>query len=486
MSARSVRGAQVKDVYAELVRTGPGAAAARKLGLPRPAVLRRHEAGAPLLSGPALLLTTGSGPSVFRTREAGGALASLLARAGAEVHLDLADVPAQVRLGAVVVDATGATRTPDLAALGLSLGPAVRRLGPSARVLLVGRTSAHLGDVDGVEVAAVQQGLEGIIRTVGKELRAGATADLLRLAPGAGPAELDGPLRFFASARSAFVDGQVVDIAPALPSVLPSSSGSAQDDDVLPGAERPLDGSVAVVTGAARGIGRATAQVLARQGAHVVAVDVPAASGDLARTANDVRGQALALDVTAPDAPSRMVEHVQRALGGSATGRLVVVHNAGITRDRLLVNLDAARWEAVLGVNLAAPLRLTDALLDAGLLGQGARVVGVSSTSGLAGNRGQANYAASKAGVAGMVRALAPRLAEVGATANAVAPGFIETEMTARIPPLLRQLGRRTASLQQGGLPVDVAETVAWLAEPASAGVTGQVVRVCGQALVGA
>ena len=221
----------------------------------------------------------------------------------------------------------------------------------------------------------------------------------------------------------------------------------------------------------------------------MVAVDVPAASGDLAATANAVRGHALALDVTAPDAPRRLVEHLRGRLGdlrGPGGRRLVVVHNAGITRDRLLVNLDAARWDAVLGVNLAAPLRLTAALLDAGLLGEGARVVGVSSTSGLAGNRGQANYAASKAGVAGWVRALDPQLAAAGATANAVAPGFVETEMTARIPPLLRQLGRRTASLQQGGQPVDVAETVAWLAEPGSAGVRGQVVRVCGQALVGA
>ncbi|MBC3761038.1 3-oxoacyl-ACP reductase [Quadrisphaera oryzae] len=462
----------MRDVYAELVRTAPGAAVARRLGLPRPAVLRRSEPGAPLLGGPALVLAAGSGASVFRTREAGDALASLLARAGADAQLDLAAVPEGTRLGAVVVDATGVTRTPDLTALGLALGPAVRRLGASARVLLVGRTPAHLDDV---EAAAVQQGLEGLVRTVGKELRAGATAGLLRLAPDAGPAELDGPLRFLVSARSAFVDGQVVDVAAAV-----------HDDDVRRAGEQPLSGAVAVVTGAARGIGRATAQVLARQGAHVVAVDVPAASGDLARTANGVRGQALALDVTAPDAPHRLVEHLRRALDGPGADRLVVVHNAGITRDRLLVNLDAARWEAVLGVNLAAPLRLTEALLDAGLLGAGARVVGVSSTSGLAGNRGQANYAASKAGVAGMVRALAPRLGQVGATANAVAPGFIETEMTAKIPPLLRQLGRRTASLQQGGLPVDVAEAVAWLAEPASAGVTGQVVRVCGQALVGA
>ncbi|TNM61135.1 3-oxoacyl-ACP reductase [Streptomyces sp. NP160] len=470
------RPAQPRDLYAELVRTAPGAALARRAGLPRPAVLRRFEAGAPLLPGPALVLTLGTGLSAFRTREAGGALASVLARAGADVALELSAVPDGERLGAVVVDATGATSTADLAALGLALGPAVRRLGPSARVLLVGRTPAAGGGAAAVETAAVQQGLEGITRTVGKELRAGATANLLRLAPGAGAGDLAGPLAFLASARSAFVDGQVVEVAP----------GTAGDDDGGTASERPLDGAVAVVTGAARGIGRATAQVLARQGARVVAVDVPAASGDLARTANGVAGQALALDVTAADAPTRLVEHLRRVLDGPAGDRLVVVHNAGITRDRLLVNLDAARWEAVLAVNLAAPLRLTGALLDAGLLGAGARVVGVSSTSGLAGNRGQANYAASKAGVAGMVRALAPRLAEVGATANAVAPGFVETEMTARIPPVLRQLGRRTASLQQGGLPVDVAETVAWLAEPASAGVTGQVVRVCGQALVGA
>ena len=465
-----------RDLYAEAVRTGPGAALAKRLGLPRPAVLRRHADGQPLLAGPALVLTTGSEPSVFRTREAGGALASVLRGAGADTAPVDDSLEAGGRLGAVVVDATGAARTGDLAALGLALGPAVRRLGPRARVVVVGPAPAAAGDP---EAAAVAQGLEGVVRTVGKELRAGATANLLRLAPGAGAAEVAGPLLFLVSARSAFVDGQVVEVAAA--------DGLSEGAGAPSG--QPLEGAVAVVTGAARGIGRATAQVLARQGARVVAVDVPAASADLAVTANAVRGYALALDVTAPDAPQRLVEHLRERLGdlrGPGGRRLVVVHNAGITRDRLLVNLDAARWDAVLGVNLAAPLRLTAALLDAGLLGEGARVVGVSSTSGLAGNRGQANYAASKAGVAGWVRALDPQLAAAGATANAVAPGFVETEMTARIPPLLRQLGRRTASLQQGGQPVDVAETVAWLAEPASAGVRGQVVRVCGQALVGA
>jgi 3-oxoacyl-[acyl-carrier protein] reductase len=115
-----------------------------------------------------------------------------------------------------------------------------------------------------------------------------------------------------------------------------------------------------------------------------------------------------------------------------------------------------------------------------------ARVISVSSQTGIAGNRGQTNYAASKAGIIGMVRAWAPTFTERGATVNAVAPGFIVTEMTASMPLGTREVGARLNSLQQGGLPVDVAETIAWLAAPGSAGVNGQVVRVCGQSLMGA
>jgi 3-oxoacyl-[acyl-carrier protein] reductase len=164
-----------------------------------------------------------------------------------------------------------------------------------------------------------------------------------------------------------------------------------------------------------------------------------------------------------------------------------VVHNAGITRDKLLVNMDADRWSSVMAVNLQAQLDLTAALLATeGALRPAARVVSVSSQSGIAGNRGQTNYAASKAGIIGMVRAWAPEFAERGATINAVAPGFIVTEMTARMPLGTREVGARLNSLQQGGLPVDVAETIAWLAQPGSSGVNGQVVRVCGQSLLGA
>jgi 3-oxoacyl-[acyl-carrier protein] reductase len=228
--------------------------------------------------------------------------------------------------------------------------------------------------------------------------------------------------------------------------------------------DRPLNGKVAAVTGAARGIGAAIADVLARQGASVVAVDVPASGEALAGVANRVRGTALQLDVTSPEAGRRIAEHA-----ADRHGRLdIMVHNAGITRDRLLVNTDAERWGSVLAVNLEAQLRIDDVLLRDGGLSDGGRVVCLASTSGIAGNRGQANYAASKAGVIGMVQALAVQVADRG------------------IPLATRELGRRINSLSQGGLPIDVAETVAWFAEPGSAGVTGQVVRVCGQSLLGA
>ena len=120
-----------------------------------------------------------------------------------------------------------------------------------------------------------------------------------------------------------------------------------------------------------------------------------------------------------------------------------------------------------------------------GKLGESPRFISLASTSGIAGNRGQTNYGAAKAGLIGMTEALAPTLAEIGGTVNAVAPGFIETDMTASIPTVSRQIFRRTSSLQQGGLPVDVAETIAFLVSPAAGGINGTTVRVCGQNLVG-
>ena len=210
----------------------------------------------------------------------------------------------------------------------------------------------------------------------------------------------------------------------------------------------------------------------------MVGLVVPPLAADLQRVAARLDGEALQLDITAPEAPAAIAQHF-------AEGLDVVVHNAGVTRDRTLAKMPAERWSELMEINLSSQERIDEALLEGGVLREHGRIVCVSSMSGIAGNAGQTNYATSKAGVIGMVQALAPRLRR-GQTINAVAPGFIETRMTASMPIAIREAGRRMSSLAQGGQPVDVAETIAWLAHPASGAVNGNVVRVCGQNLLGA
>jgi 3-oxoacyl-[acyl-carrier protein] reductase len=238
----------------------------------------------------------------------------------------------------------------------------------------------------------------------------------------------------------------------------------------------------ALVTGAARGIGEATARVLSGEGAHVVCLDRPDDDAALSTVARDVGGSLFLCDVLDPLAGRRIAEY----LGEQHRGVDIVVHNAGVTRDKTIARMSPEQWDQVLDVNLASQQRINEALLADDLLPPGGRLIGVASIAGIAGNRGQTNYATSKAGVIGLVQATAPVLSEAGITVNAVAPGFIETAMTAKMPMFVREAGRRLNSMNQGGLPIDVAETIAWLASPGSAGVTGNVVRVCGQSLLGA
>jgi len=283
-------------------------------------------------------------------------------------------------------------------------------------------------------------------------------------------------LRFLLSPRSAYVSGQVIriDATPASP---PADWN------------QPLAAKRALVTGAARGIGAAIAHVLAERGAHVIGLDVAEAQDALDQTMLALEDAwpsqgahtALLADIAAPDAPAT-ISAALAAFGGID----IVVHNAGITRDKTIAKMTGAAWDSVIDVNLSAQERIDEALLEKDVLHMGGRIIGVSSISGIAGNLGQTNYATSKAGVIGRVQGMAKLLAARGITINAVAPGFIETHMTAKIPLGLREAGRRMNSMSQGGLPVDVAETIAWLASPASSGITGNVVRVCGQSLIGA
>jgi 3-oxoacyl-[acyl-carrier protein] reductase len=427
-----------------------------RLGLPESTPLRRYEPGQPLLDGPALI---GGAPGARLT----SAVDRILQVAGADARHDAGEGSSPV--AAVVFDASGIGRSEDLCALRDFLSPAIRRIGASGRLVVLGTPPEQAADR---RHAVAQRALEGFVRSAAKELRHGATAQLVYVAPGAQD-NLDATLRFLLSARSAYVSGQVVRVG-------------AGDSPAPADWERPQAGRVAVVTGASRGIGAAIATVLARDGAHVVCVDIPAQGEDLAGVANAVGGAALSLDITSGEAPASLAAYLHERHGSVD----VVVHNAGITRDKTLARMKRELWDAVLDVNLSAQERLDDALLMGDLVGAGARIVTVSSIGGIAGNRGQTNYGTSKAGVIGIVDALAPELARRGATINAVAPGFIETQMTAAMPLVVREGGRRMNSLAQGGLPVDVAETIAWFASPASGGVNGNVVRVCGQSLIGA
>ncbi|WP_445168115.1 3-oxoacyl-ACP reductase [Mycolicibacterium sp. Dal123E01] len=447
------------DLFSQIVNSAPGSLLAKQLGIPQPETLRRYRPGEPPLAGS--LLIGGHGRVVEPLR---AALAEDYDLVADNLGGRWAD-----SFGGLVFDATGITEPAQLRGLYEFFTPLQRNLGPSARLVVVGTTPDEAATTD---EHIAQRALEGFTRSLGKELRHGATAALVYLSPGAKPAAtgLESTLRFILSGKSAYVDAQVFYVGAA------DSSPPADWD-------KPLAGKVGIVTGAARGIGATIAEVFARDGAKVVAIDVESAHDALSETAAKVGGTALTLDVTAADAVDKIAEHLREHYDGHAD---ILVNNAGITRDKLLANMDDARWDSVMAVNLLAPQRLTEGLVAGGSIGDGGRIIGLSSMAGIAGNRGQTNYAATKAGMIGLTQALAPRLAGKGITINAVAPGFIETAMTEAIPLATREVGRRLNSLYQGGKPVDVAETIAYFASPASNAVTGNVIRVCGQAMLGA
>lgn len=393
---------------------------------------------------------------------------AIIKPAAAQLKISLAGNPAKTAgepaSAAYVFDATGLASPAQMRELYDFFNPTIAQLPANGRVLVIGRAPADAGDVMRTTCASA---LRGFIRSLAKEVgKKGITVNLLEVATG-GEAWLDAPIRFFLSEHSAFITGQNLAVG-----------GTGGAPVSLVGS---LNGKVALVTGAARGIGASIAQTLAREGAKIIGMDHPSMEGALGETMSKIDGIGLALDVTAADAGARIAEEAIARFGGLD----IVVHNAGVTRDKMLRNMPPHFWDMVLGINLGAILRINETLLQKGLK-DGARMVCIASIGGIAGNAGQTNYGATKAGVIGYADALAPQLAKRGSAINAVAPGFIETQMTAEMPVGPREVGRRLSSLGQGGLPVDIAEAVAFLASPAAAGVNGRTLRVCGQNFVGA
>jgi len=487
----------MNDSYLNFVNSPFGARLARSIGLPSPEVLRRYRADQPEFEG---LVAIGAGREPHLLEALAGVIArtgfTSVAHASAGLWVPLATrhglmtgrfEPAEAgphgRVAALIFDASGIGDSTQLDTLFAFFHDTLRSLGKCGRIVVLGRPPEACANP---RQWTAQRALEGLTRSLGKEARRGITANLVYIAQGA-EHNAEATLRFFLSPRSAYVSGQVVRIAaatdtstgdaadPATRSVAASSESAAPFDWA-----QPLAGKRAVVTGAARGIGAAIASALAAEGAHVIGIDIPSAKDALEATLHPLGGTALTFDIAAAETPGQIAAALDEL------GVDIVVHNAGITKDKTIARMTEAAWHSVIDINLSAQERLDDALLAAGTLRDGGRIVCVSSISGIAGNLGQTNYATSKAGVIGRVQSMAAPLAARRITINAVAPGFIETQMTAKIPLTIREAGRRMNSMSQGGQPVDVAQTIAWLAHPGSAGVTGQVVRVCGQSLIGA
>ncbi|CAE6917349.1 3-oxoacyl-ACP reductase [Paraburkholderia domus] len=470
----------MNDSYLNFVNSPFGARLARSLGLPKPEVLNRYRADRPEFDG---LVAIGAGrqPHLLEAlanlvtsigvtsvaHESAGLWVPLANRHGLMTgRFEPAESGSHGKLTALLFDASGIEDSSQLEPLHRFFHDTLRSLGKCGRIIVLGRPPEACATP---RQWTAQRALEGLTRSLGKEARRGITANLVYVEQGAENG-IDSTLRFFLSPRSAYVSGQVVRV------------GVRAGADALPAFDwnQPLEGLRAVVTGAARGIGASIASVLAAEGAHVIGIDIPSARDALDSTMRQLNGTALAFDIAAPEAPAQIAAALDEQ------GVDIVVHNAGITKDKTIAKMTDAAWQSVIDINLSAQERIDDALLTAGILRDGGRIIAVSSISGIAGNLGQTNYAASKAGVIGRVQSMAPHLRARGITINAVAPGFIETQMTAKIPLTIREAGRRMNSMSQGGQPVDVAQTIAWLAHPGSAGVSGQIVRVCGQSLIGA
>jgi len=243
-----------------------------------------------------------------------------------------------------------------------------------------------------------------------------------------------------------------------------------------------LTGKSAIVTGGARGIGRSIVEKFLDQGAKVLIADVLDEIGEATVKELSERGEVAYqhCDVTSEQDAASAVEKAVERFGNLG----ILVNNAGITRDSLLIRLSGDDWDKVLGINLKGAFLMTQAAAKVMMKARTGRIVNISSVVGLMGNFGQSNYSASKAGLIGLTKSSAKELAGRGITVNAIAPGYIQTEMTENLPESAKESFLNNIPLKRAGTPNDVADAVAFFSSDASGYVTGQVLPVCGGLLM--
>lgn len=368
----------------------------------------------------------------------------------------------------LIFDASGIENTDELKYLYDFFNPVIKQIAPCSRVVIISRDSQTLPNSS---YSTAQRAIEGFTRSLAKEIgRNGSTCQQLQVQDG-GESQLLAPLDFILSKRSAYISGQTLTV------------GYSNYTPAL--VKLPLTGKTALVTGASRGIGKSIAETLAREGANVICLDVPQQQTALEQVALTLSGRAICLDITDINTAQALGSFFS-SLDSGKKGVDIIVHNAGVTMDKTLAKMSDTQWTKLMQINLTAIEKINAYLLQHDLINQHGRIICVSSMSGIAGNFGQSNYATSKAAIIGYVTALSAPLIDKDITINAVAPGFIETNMTQSMPLMSRETGRRMNSLLQGGLPIDVAEAIAFFASPQASGVNGNILRVCGQSLIGA
>ena len=326
--------------------------------------------------------------------------------------------------------------------------------------------SGHV-KIDSAKAVLLERALDGLMRSLSKESgRKNIGVNAVKSTSGA-EQRVPFIVQFLLSKRAAYVAGQTIPVS------------TLATDETAPELTQVLAGKRAIVTGAGQGIGLSVAQFLRQEGATIIGIDHPSSKTIDAEMAK-LGGQSIKLDIGQADIAEQFVQ----ALDGQAVD--IIIHNAGITRDRMFKRMSEAQWDLVTRVDLEAIVEINDALLKENLINNQGRLIFMSSISGVAGNAGQANYATAKSGLIGYALGLSHELAERGITVNAIAPGFIETKIVETMPFINREVGRRMSVFKQGGIADDIAHATTMLAAPGACGVSGYTLRVCGHMMIGA